>query len=120
MPGGPAAAHAIWNPPARRASTAHGSDGGVSGDAGDPLFAPAPDSGRERTRMVAGRPQLLGPGNQHLRPDEFRPAASGGARPPCPVDGPDRRIVRPRRIGRDTSELQSLAYLVCRLLLEKK
>src|SRR5205823_14985362 len=26
----------------------------------------------------------------------------------------------PLKIGRDTSELQSLAYLVCRLLLEKK
>src|SRR5687767_15315708 len=35
----------------------------------------------------------------------------GPARDELPGDG---------EIGRDTSELQSLAYLVCRLLLEKK
>src|SRR2546423_7768673 len=42
----------------------------------------------------------------------------------APVPGPPtRRIPRARRSGRSeehTSELQSLAYLVCRLLLEKK
>ena len=30
------------------------------------------------------------------------------------------RGVKERKIGRDTSELQSPSYLVCRLLLEKK
>src|SRR2546423_10792978 len=36
------------------------------------------------------------------------------------ADGADRRRVAPRRSEEHTSELQSLAYLVCRLLLEKK
>src|SRR3989441_11790079 len=35
-------------------------------------------------------------------------------------DGRVIETTRPREIGRATSELQSLAYLVCRLLLEKK
>src|SRR5687767_15689113 len=34
--------------------------------------------------------------------------------------GVSRRIISPRRSEEHTSELQSLAYLVCRLLLEKK
>src|SRR2546425_8995188 len=34
--------------------------------------------------------------------------------------GPDHRVLRPLRSEEHTSELQSLAYLVCRLLLEKK
>src|SRR2546425_6308590 len=41
--------------------------------------------------------------------------------PRLPYDGPQRR--KPQRSSRSeehTSELQSLAYLVCRLLLEKK
>src|SRR2546425_4046920 len=33
---------------------------------------------------------------------------------------PDRRLPHPHRSEEHTSELQSLAYLVCRLLLEKK
>src|SRR2546425_3893889 len=52
-------------------------------------------------------------------PDTPRARASGGA-----TDGPlHRRVARQPRGGRSeehTSELQSLAYLVCRLLLEKK
>src|SRR3712207_8436467 len=34
--------------------------------------------------------------------------------------GEQRRVLEGRQIGRDTSELQSRQYLVCRLLLEKK
>src|SRR2546425_9413725 len=43
-------------------------------------------------------------------------------RRPGPLDGavPSRGVVRPSRSEEHTSELQSLAYLVCRLLLEKK
>src|SRR2546425_6233600 len=37
-----------------------------------------------------------------------------------PVDQGRLRAHRPRRSEEHTSELQSLAYLVCRLLLEKK
>src|SRR5687767_15765183 len=49
-------------------------------------------------------------------------AGAGGARPPRPAA---RRMAgRTQPVGRrseeHTSELQSLAYLVCRLLLEKK
>src|SRR2546425_8826679 len=36
------------------------------------------------------------------------------------IDSEDRRGTRLRRSEEHTSELQSLAYLVCRLLLEKK
>src|SRR2546425_3829113 len=48
-----------------------------------------------------------------------------GRRAPDPAtrsDRPGARVVRPRRSRSEehTSELQSLAYLVCRLLLEKK
>src|SRR2546425_7676331 len=46
------------------------------------------------------------------------------SRPPPPLRPPLRHRpplrVRPRRSEEHTSELQSLAYLVCRLLLEKK
>src|SRR5205823_12767204 len=54
----------------------------------------------------------------HPRSRAPRPAAgaSGGA-----CRAPARRWRRPRRRSEEhTSELQSLAYLVCRLLLEKK
>src|SRR5687767_15488355 len=51
------------------------------------------------------------------------PTASGGRRPA--TRGPSVRrervcCTRPARSEEHTSELQSLAYLVCRLLLEKK
>src|SRR2546425_9145419 len=49
-------------------------------------------------------------------PDRLRPA---GARLPG-LRGADRGLRRARRSEEHTSELQSLAYLVCRLLLEKK
>src|SRR3989441_9772689 len=55
-------------------------------------------------------------------PRQRRPAAAPQAPPPAgraaPADGqaPDQRP----RSEEHTSELQSLAYLVCRLLLEKK
>src|SRR2546425_11757889 len=42
---------------------------------------------------------------------------------PPPPAHPESQVVPARRVGRSeehTSELQSLAYLVCRLLLEKK
>src|SRR2546425_7284672 len=55
----------------------------------------------------------------HLFLEQFRPVglrrSVGNARPPVQIRDP--------RLGRSeehTSELQSLAYLVCRLLLEKK
>src|SRR5205823_12573785 len=53
----------------------------------------------------------------------FRSPSSASARPAR--RGPPRRTsrrspTRPRRSEEHTSELQSLAYLVCRLLLEKK
>src|ERR1041384_8553646 len=43
--------------------------------------------------------------------------SSRTARSPCPASPP---ACPPRRSEEHTSELQSLAYLVCRLLLEKK
>src|SRR3989441_2518793 len=69
------------------------------------------------------------------RADEDAPACDEQRRVrPCPADGADERgqhgeegvvdhVARDRGQGRSeehTSELQSLAYLVCRLLLEKK
>src|SRR2546425_8097137 len=50
---------------------------------------------------------------------DARPTRSPGAATPAPRDS---RCARPRRRRSEehTSELQSLAYLVCRLLLEKK
>src|SRR2546425_5857634 len=59
----------------------------------------------------------------------YRPARDGGGRqvpapPPAPRRAHQRRApdlrLRARRSEEHTSELQSLAYLVCRLLLEKK
>src|SRR2546425_3923483 len=55
-----------------------------------------------------------------------RAAAGAGGQPAAPVaeaaplrEGAD-RVEQPGRSEEHTSELQSLAYLVCRLLLEKK
>src|SRR2546425_3686537 len=50
-------------------------------------------------------------------------AGSGPAvapRPPAPPPAPPAPPAPPTRSEEHTSELQSLAYLVCRLLLEKK
>src|SRR2546425_2546112 len=67
----------------------------------------------------------------HREGAEVRPAREGVARQgeadqldaapvrPRSVAGPERHLVDPRS-EEHTSELQSLAYLVCRLLLEKK
>src|SRR2546425_12144199 len=54
---------------------------------------------------------------------QFRRASSSrpeSARLRSRRDGRRRARLALQQIGRDTSELQSLAYLVCRLLLEKK
>src|SRR2546425_8439371 len=51
--------------------------------------------------------------------DDERAAADGGAVDVARHDA-DRLADRRRRSEEHTSELQSLAYLVCRLLLEKK
>src|SRR3989441_1976923 len=47
-------------------------------------------------------------------------AASESATPTAPVTTIASRLSEPARSEEHTSELQSLAYLVCRLLLEKK
>src|SRR5687767_15678601 len=49
-----------------------------------------------------------------------RLARPGAARSPGPRPGDCDHAARSRRSEEHTSELQSLAYLVCRLLLEKK
>src|SRR2546425_6137660 len=65
----------------------------------------------------AGRPRAR---RAHRRPP--RPArALGAARPePVPGEAVDGERAARERSEEHTSELQSLAYLVCRLLLEKK
>src|SRR2546425_9285165 len=50
----------------------------------------------------------------------FRSAPAGTRSHQYPTDGPDRSSNQQWRSEEHTSELQSLAYLVCRLLLEKK
>src|SRR2546425_6214037 len=67
------------------------------------LFRSAQDHGQplplgEQARLLAG--QLAPDDGEHV--------------------GRDARVELPRRSEEHTSELQSLAYLVCRLLLEKK
>src|SRR5205823_14472401 len=49
-----------------------------------------------------------------------QPARRRGARPAAARAGAAARAARRGRSEEHTSELQSLAYLVCRLLLEKK
>src|SRR2546425_7251948 len=49
-----------------------------------------------------------------------RPASPTGGSSPAPPGGPPRGRGARWRSEEHTSELQSLAYLVCRLLLEKK
>src|SRR5687767_15720444 len=52
-----------------------------------------------------------------IKPGAVATVGAEGCTPPPTVTG---RAVQPRRSEEHTSELQSLAYLVCRLLLEKK
>src|SRR2546425_5028160 len=66
------------------------------------LFRSGGDAARERARGGRGDRALHGPDHREPRVDEDRARASD------------------RRSEEHTSELQSLAYLVCRLLLEKK
>src|SRR5205823_13437362 len=49
-----------------------------------------------------------------------RPSSSCPSAPPRPGGSPGAPVVGSHRSEEHTSELQSLAYLVCRLLLEKK
>src|SRR2546425_7205539 len=51
---------------------------------------------------------------------DFRPPSIPAARPRPPPRSPGRAARPSTRSEEHTSELQSLAYLVCRLLLEKK
>src|SRR2546425_7677984 len=62
---------------------------------------------RRRVRRAAGS----APPRPSASRGPCRPPRSGRRRPAAPT---------PRRSEEHTSELQSLAYLVCRLLLEKK
>src|SRR5205823_12191499 len=76
-----------------------------------------PDAGG--ARAVQQIPAAGQPGTGHRRDRvPLRPAAPGARR-----RGAAARLLGPAAPGRSeehTSELQSLAYLVCRLLLEKK
>src|SRR2546425_6593812 len=63
------------------------------------IRAPRPPSGCVPPRRASGR-------GTRRRPERSRSGPRGGSSPP--------------RSEEHTSELQSLAYLVCRLLLEKK
>src|SRR2546425_6914484 len=67
-----------------------------------------------RNRVISGRPVLPQFGARHAQAQQ--PVRPRGQR------GGDREGGRPRQVRSEehTSELQSLAYLVCRLLLEKK
>src|SRR5687767_15488775 len=73
----------------------------------------------QRDEVVGGRPA---PARARARPGDL----GRGLRPGARREGADRhapgRARRPQegRSEEHTSELQSLAYLVCRLLLEKK
>src|SRR2546425_7435763 len=75
-------------------------------------LADAPSTGGRRSRRPSlralSRPALCAGA---LRPEEPGRDARGGRR---------ERVRWARRSEEHTSELQSLAYLVCRLLLEKK
>src|SRR2546425_8621659 len=91
---------------------------------------------RRRSRVAAqrdgGAPAPAG--QRHDQPADSGTGAArrGGARPGAPREAagcwassssnPERRqdLLREARSEEHTSELQSLAYLVCRLLLEKK
>src|SRR2546425_7347927 len=66
----------------------------------------------------AGRGTAGDPGGRRILQPGVRPDAETGAAPGAGLT-PGCRMRRPRS-EEHTSELQSLAYLVCRLLLEKK
>src|SRR5687767_15325115 len=71
-----------------------------------------------RSELLGGRwveTRSWPPPSAHIRTYRFSPAKSGTA----PLSVNDGTLAR-RRSEEHTSELQSLAYLVCRLLLEKK
>src|SRR2546425_4841539 len=68
-------------------------------------------------RLAPARDRLHAHAGAHLSPGD-EPAAEGAAEPDRPGAGGAPLLVR--RSEEHTSELQSLAYLVCRLLLEKK
>src|SRR2546425_5411983 len=69
-------------------------------------------------RSQRGVVGACGEGGPDLAEDDAQPGDGGG----LPVGGVQRRAGAHRlpRSEEHTSELQSLAYLVCRLLLEKK
>src|SRR2546425_8860999 len=68
-----------------------------------------------------GRPPHPGGTGLPLHGRRHRPGGPAGARgPPRSAPRADARPVAAPRSEEHTSELQSLAYLVCRLLLEKK
>src|SRR5205823_7429935 len=98
---------------------------------GDSTADAAWSAGITRTRNAPSQRPAAGsatPSPGCTRPSGDRPPANSGCGDPArsgavlPVRSPaDRDHSRSDvQIGRHTSELQSLAYLVCRLLLEKK
>src|SRR3989441_4941503 len=82
-----------------------------------PLFRSCwPGARRTRsTRPAASRTTAAAPTPGLAKTTKPQAAQVGRGRPPRVV-----RVSPPRRSEEHTSELQSLAYLVCRLLLEKK
>src|SRR2546425_5619189 len=72
---------------------------------GGPSESTAPPPASPRARAPAAPPGPAGRAGRAARRRRRRRGSSGGGRP---------------RSEEHTSELQSLAYLVCRLLLEKK
>src|SRR2546425_4967860 len=68
-----------------------------------------------RSRAAVGRPVVAGAEHQPVEPRAHVPPAARQGSCRSPVRGH-----REERSEEHTSELQSLAYLVCRLLLEKK
>src|SRR5205823_9997220 len=104
-----------------------------------PLFSSQPCSPRDLPSCPTRRSSDLGPpskGNAMQQPSDARrlipalPAALAFTLglAGCTTDrlsepgqtADEQLLISTAKIGRHTSELQSLAYLVCRLLLEKK
>src|SRR5205823_10705891 len=71
------------------------------------------DAGRDH-RLPAAEQDRLADGGRHPVGDERRLVVGG------PLADDDELVAGQARSEEHTSELQSLAYLVCRLLLEKK
>src|SRR2546425_4947391 len=88
--------------------------------------ATPPDAGRSRGNPESGcakaSPPVGGTRDPRASSDDRRhlPAAGRRNRTPERIRWLDLRASRHVRSEEHTSELQSLAYLVCRLLLEKK